>query len=63
MDNAVTDVVTDIQVAEFSGIPLVKINSIPESITTGNELANVILGALAQFLPEVVHPDMMYNDN
>ena len=53
--------IPDLYVGEHAGFPLVRINRIPETVTSGNELANVILSSMATLVPDFVHPDCQYN--
>lgn len=48
-------------IGSYSGLPLVRINYIPETITTGNELANTILSAMSNLIPELIHPECEFN--
>lgn len=51
-----------LNVGEYNGIPLVRVNFIPEGVKTGNEMANIILDSLSTLVPECVHRDLVFNE-
>lgn len=51
-----------LNVGEYNGIPLVRVNYVPEDVRTGNEMANVILDSLASLVPECVHSECVFNE-
>ena len=51
-----------LNVGAFNGIPLVRVNFIPDDVRTGNEMANIILDSLSTLVPECVHSDFVFNE-
>lgn len=47
----------DISVGTGQGYPLVRINRIPEGVSTGQEMAATIVEAMQGLVPQHVHPD------
>lgn len=48
-------------IGEYNGLPLVRINFVPDTITRGDEMANTILSSMSNLIPDLVHPDCQYN--
>lgn len=51
-----------LNVGEYNGIPLVRVNYVPDDVRTGNEMANIILDSLSTLVPECVHSDCQFNE-
>ena len=51
-----------LKVGAFNGIPLVRVNYVPDDVRTGNEMANIILDSLASLVPECIHSDFVFNE-
>ena len=51
-----------LNVGAFNGIPLVRVNYVPDDVRTGNEMANIILDSLASLVPECIHSDFVFNE-
>lgn len=47
----------DIQVGGFYGVPIVKINRMPQNLPSGEELSNRIVNAMRVYTPEYVHEE------
>lgn len=48
-------------IGEYNSLPLVRINYVPDTITTGDEMANTILASMSNLIPDLIHPDCQYN--
>lgn len=51
-----------LNVGEYNGIPLVRVNYVPDDVRTGNEMSNIILDSLASLVPECVHSECVFNE-
>lgn len=51
-----------LNVGEYNGIPLVRVNYVPDDVRTGNEMANIILDSLASLVPTCVHSECVFNE-
>ena len=51
-----------LNVGEYNGIPLVRVNYVPDDVRTGNEMANIIMDSLATLVPECIHSDCQFNE-
>ena len=50
-----------LNVGAFNGIPLVRVNFIPDGVRTGNEMANIIMDSMSTLVPECIHSDCAFN--
>lgn len=48
-------------IGEYNSLPLVRINFVPDNITTGDEMANTIMSAMSNLIPDLIHPECQYN--
>lgn len=48
-------------IGEYNSLPLVRINFVPDNIDTGDEMANTIMSAMSNLIPDLIHPECQYN--
>lgn len=56
-----TDQEPALLIGEYNSLPLVRINFVPDNITRGDEMANTIMSAMSNLIPDLIHPECQYN--